>query len=86
MPDLHFFPFLPQRQDPAFIVRVQVGGFLYRVWGTQQGGVKALTGFAEVSGVSPLPGTGGSSQVPEGDSDSVSEGHLAARRRHKGDC
>lgn len=41
--------------------------------------------FAEVSGVSPLPGTGGSSQVPEGDSDSVSEGHFAAGCRHKGD-
>lgn len=52
---------------------------------TARAGVKILARLAEVSGVSPLPGTGGRSQVPEGDSDSVSEGHLAAGCRHKGD-
>lgn len=48
-------------------------------------GVRALAGSSKMSGVSPLPGTGGSSQVPEGDSDSVSKGHLTAGCRHKGD-
>lgn len=47
--------------------------------------MRALAGSSKMSGVSPLPGTGGSSQVPEGDSDSVSKGHLTAGCRHKGD-
>lgn len=68
----------------VFAASIQVNDTVQSLRGSFQQGdeAKTLVRFAEIAGVFPLPGTGRSSQVSEGDSDSVSEGHLTAGCRH----